>query len=116
MKDSGDCIVEFFFLIPLRLNNNRKVPNSYFNKLEDELFRLCGGHRVEGRVKGAYKMADGSRQLDELLKYVVALPASKENVLREILQRCAVELDQESIYFGKTGAQIEFLQNPKLNP
>lgn len=113
-------IVETFFLVPLRYNDKRKVPIAYFDELEDILIDEFNGWRVEGRIegkglrssiKGAYRMADGSTAYDEVLKYFVAVKPGDIPRLRRVLRKCAADLGQESICFGVTQSQIEFIES-----
>ncbi len=99
-------------LIPLRYNDGAAVPDSELRRIEDRLLERFDGYTIAGRVRGAYRMADGTRAEDESLVVWVAVPQLRVAELREEAARIAGDLRQESIYFEHGDGIVEFVPAP----
>ena len=64
--------VKAVFYLPLRDNNGRRLA-AEIDDVEMELFVRFVGWTHEGFVKGVWRMADGSRSVDESAAYSVAM-------------------------------------------
>src|SRR5690348_4614618 len=89
--------VKALFYIPLRDTDGRRLV-SETDDLEIELFLRFAGWTFLGDVKGAYKMADGTRALDESGAYFVVLDESRLGELEQALRDFKAKTQQESIY------------------
>lgn len=109
----SDAVKKFIVLIPLRDNAGMPIAQTILDEVLEELFALAGGYTIAGRVSGAYRMSDGSKQQDELLELWVGVPAADFSALREIVAKAGEKLGQESMYLEETSGTIEFvLPNP----
>lgn len=96
-------------LIPLTYNDGSSVPDDVLQGIYDDLFVLCGGHTTLGPVKGAYRMADGRKQVDEHVQVWVVVERSAIPRLRKLVRKFAMLLGQETMYFERSGAEVEFI-------
>lgn len=103
------ALVRCTMLIPLRYNDGAPVPEAELRRIEDLLFDRFGGYTLAGRVRGAYRMADGTRADDESLVIWVAVPPARVEELRAEAARIAARLRQEAIYFERSAGQIDFV-------
>ena len=71
-------------LMPLTYNDGQPVPHDV---LYTELFELCGGLTVAGKVHGAFRMADGTRQQEVLEQVWLAIDDADLPKLRELVSR-----------------------------
>lgn len=106
------CIV----LIPVNYNDGSPVPDEVIAGILETFFVEFGGSTVAGTVKGTFRMKDGKKQVDDNLEVWVAIEKGEvgESHLRRICSDIAMTLEQESIYFERTGSTVEFVP-PGLN-
>jgi len=95
--------------IPLQFNDGSAIPTEVLLTIYDRLYSLCGGWTEAGKVKGAYRMATGQKQVDECLQVWVAVAPSDMDELRDLVRQFGRELGQESMYFEITGSEVEFI-------
>lgn len=105
---------KFILLVPLRYNDGRKVPNEVILDFEDKLYALGGAFTNAGTVQGAYRMADGRKQVDDLLQYWIGLREEYVLELERLVAELGATLGQESMYFERTGSMIGFIPPRKL--
>lgn len=96
-------------LMPLTYNDGQPVPQEVRNALYTELFELCGGLTVVGKVHGAFRMADGSKQEEVLEQVWLAIEEIDLPALRDLVSRIGQTLHQEKMYFEITDARVELL-------
>lgn len=96
-------------LVPVAFNDGTQIPQEVLDRIFQDIFVLCGGYRIAGKGPGAYRMHDGSKQVEETLEVWAALETSDVPKLAELVKRFCVELGQECIWFERTGATVEFL-------
>jgi hypothetical protein len=96
-------------LIPLTYNDGTRVPQEVLKGIYEALFALSGGHTNAGRVEGAYRMKDGSKQTDVLEEVWVACDEGDRPALRELVARFCSLLGQEAMYLEFTASEIEFI-------
>lgn len=101
--------VKYVLLMPLTYNDGTEVPKELRDQFFDELFVLAGGHHVAGEGRGAYRMQDGTKQVDRSLEVWVALEEEDVPALRRIVATYAGLLKQESLYLERTGGTVEFI-------
>src|SRR5215471_9685001 len=89
--------VKAVFYIPLKDNDGRDL-SVETDELRVELYVRFVGWTFLGYVKGAYRMADGSRALDESGAYVVVLEESRVPELEQVLRDFKAKTLQEAIY------------------
>src|SRR5436309_7928071 len=89
--------VKAVFYIPLRDNDGRSLAHET-DDLEVELFLQFGGWTFQGYMKGTYRMADGTRALDESGAYFVVLEESRIGELERALRDFKSKTQQEAIY------------------
>jgi hypothetical protein len=104
-----DSLPKFILLVPLNYNDGTEVPKEIILDFEMELFALGGGCTNAGTVEGAYQMADGSRQVDQLLQLWIGLPEEYVPELETLVGQLGKKLGQESMYFERTGSRITFI-------
>ncbi len=108
--------VECAFMIPLVRNSDKQAHNPLaMRDLEDAIFATFEGltgperlFRIPHAVPGKY--TDRAKNLveDENHRYLVALPASRLDQLRALLERACNTFDQESIYLS-IGGKVELV-------
>lgn len=104
-----DSLPKFVLLIPLNYNDGTTVPKEVILDFKMELFALGGGFTDAGTVDGAYRMEDGSEQVDKLLQLWIGLPEEYVLDLESLVGKLGATLDQESMYFERTGSRISFI-------
>ena len=82
-------------------------------KLDGELFRrFAGGTQAPDLYRGFYRDPDtGQRVDDESARFIVALPESQVDELRQLLVEACNWFYQKCIYLSVAG-QVEFVNKP----
>jgi hypothetical protein len=96
-------------LMPLTYNDGQTVPQDIRDLIYLNLFELCGGLTVVGKVNGLYQMEDGSKQEDVLEQVWVAVEEEDMPALRQMVSGFARTLQQEKMYFEIADARVELL-------
>jgi hypothetical protein len=91
------AMVKAVFYIPLWDTDGRSLARET-DELEVELFLRFGGWTFQGYVKGAYRMADGTRALDESGAYFVVFDEARVGELEQALRDFKGKTQQEAIY------------------
>src|SRR5262245_6994477 len=81
--------------LPLSHNDGSPVPARTLEKFLDELFTAFDGWTIEGKVKGAYRMQNQERQVEDLLKVSIVLDAVRIAELEAMVSAWCAELEQE---------------------
>jgi hypothetical protein len=102
--------VKYTLLLPLNYNDGTAVPRKMRNRILDEIFDFADGYGQAGEVTGAYRMKDGSKQVDRSLIIWIGIHEKQKAVLRRLVAKFARELGQESLYLERTGGTIEFIR------
>ena len=103
-------MVKATFLLPLTFNDGTRVPKATLLKIYDELFAEVGNHTIGARLRGAYKMASGEKQVDLMQQVWVVIEKESLPILKQFLQRLCTQLDQETIYLEVVSdAFVEFI-------
>ena len=110
-----DALPKFILLIPLNYNDGKKVPKKVVVDFTEKLFALGAGVTIPGTVEGAYRMADGRKQIDHSLQVWIGLKEEYLPELERVVAQLGDELGQESMYLEHTGGMIHFIppQPPK---
>ena len=96
--------VQFTIHVPRNLNDNRRVPASFFRVFEARLVEIAGGFN-RARTVGAYAMSDGSVKREPVYVYTSTVWGATRatrgafSALAEYLKRA---LAQESVYLAST--------------
>jgi len=101
-----DDPVKFILLVPLRYNDGTEVPNKVILDFQERLFALGGGFTVAGTVEGAYRMEDGSKQIDHSLQIWIWLKEDYVPDLERAVAELGAKLGQESMYLERTGSSL----------
>lgn len=96
-------------LLPLTFNDGTAVPRPTLDSIFDELFVSYGGYTIAGEVEGAYRMSSGGKQVDTCLEVWIAVEAGDLASLRRQVARFGKLLGQETMYFERTGAAVDFV-------
>ncbi len=101
--------------VPLYYNDGRKVPKKVILDFEDRLFVLGDGFSEKGIVRGAYRMADGKKQIDHSVEYWIWLKEECIPELRRAVAELGAKLGQESMYLERTAGTLDLVppQLPK---
>lgn len=89
--------VKVVFYLPLLDNDGRSL-RSEIDQLEVNLYIQFVGWTFLGYVKGAYKMADGSKSLDESAAYSLVVGEERIDEVVKLLQNFKEQTTQEAIY------------------
>ena len=100
---------KYTLLIPLNYNDGAKVPDDMLNKIYDDFYVLANGYANVGTAIGAYRMKDGSKQVDHSAIVWVGIDEGDEEKLKQLAGDIARRLGQEAIYLERTGGTIEFI-------
>ncbi len=100
---------KFILFVPLRYNDGREVPKEVVLDFEEKLYLLGGGFTERGTVRGAYRMADGKKQIDHSLEYWIWLNEEYVPDLRQAVAELGAELGQESMYFERTASTLDLI-------
>jgi len=104
-----DPLPKFILLVPLKYNDGRQVPKKVLLDFQEELYALGGGFTIAGTVEGTYRMADGTKQIDDLLQIWIGLDEEFFPHLERAVAELGAELGQESMYLERTGGTIHFI-------
>ncbi len=85
------------FYLPLQDSDGRDLSDE-IEELLAEVYVRFAGWTFQGYVKGAFRMADGSRAIDESAAYFVVLDESQISELERLLRNFKDETLQEVIY------------------
>lgn len=100
---------KYVLLLPLNYNDGSEVPKEVRDGFLEELFILAGGHHIAGSGTGAYRMRDGTKQVDHSLQVWVAVEEEDVPALKRIVATYAGILKQESLYLERAGGTVEFI-------
>lgn len=100
---------KYVLLLPMTYNDRSEIPKSVRNQILDELFVLADGYHVAGVGRGAYRMRNGSKQVDDSLEVWVVVDEENVPSLKELVAKVAHMLKQESIYLERTEGSVEFI-------
>jgi hypothetical protein len=103
-----DELHKYIVLVPLRFNDETEVPADLILDFE-KLYLLGGGFTIAGTVKGAYRMANGKKQIDHSIEYWIGVSPDRVGELETIVGDRGDVLGQESMYLEHTGSKIEFV-------
>ena len=112
-----ETIVECSFLIPIRRDANLSdgLPHStdIWDQLDQAIFTRFGGLTYDPDVyRGAYRDPDtGERVDDESRRFIVAIPRSRLDELRQLLGEACGWFMQKCIYLSVAG-EVEFVRKP----
>jgi hypothetical protein len=102
-------LLKFILLVPLNYNDGTEVPKEIILDFQDKLFLLGGAFTNAGTVKGAYRMEDGSKQVDDSLQLWIGLTDERIADLELLVGRLGARLGQEKMYLERTGSQIHLI-------
>jgi hypothetical protein len=110
-------LLECAFFIPIRrdpeISDGELHTTDAWNWLTDELYDRFEGRTIApGLYEGLWKSPrTGQPVPDESRKYIVALPQSRVDGLRELLRGTCSVFHQQSIYLSIAG-QVELIEAP----
>ena len=73
---------KYIMLLPLAYNVGKAVPPEVMDAILDEIFVFAGGYSIAGTVQGAYRMHDGSKQLDDSLQIWIGIYEEEISTLK----------------------------------
>jgi hypothetical protein len=97
-------------LLPTTYNDGTVVPADVMAALLADIDEAFDGHTIDGLCDGTYRMDDGSLVSDKSLKVWVAVDPDRVDEVKMLARRFAVELNQETLYFEVTEAEVEFVR------
>jgi hypothetical protein len=100
---------KYVLLLPLNYNDGSEVPKEVRDRFFDEVFVLAGGYHIAGTGTGAYRMQDGTKQVDHSLEVWIAVEEADVPALKQLIATYAGILKQESLYLERTGGTVEFV-------
>lgn len=109
-----DPLQKYIVLVPLSLNDGTPVAAETIMGFLEQLYLLADGWSMEGAVEGAYKMAEGKKQIDQTQKIWIWVRESQYPELRRIVSELGAKLGQESMYLERVYASLDFVEpSPK---
>ena len=106
-----DPLQKYIALVPLSLNDGTPVEPETILEFKEQLYLLADGWSVPGTVEGAYKMADGKKQIDHTLQFWIWIRKSQYSELRQVVSELGAKLGQESMYLERTFASLDFVKS-----
>lgn len=106
-----DSLQKYIALLPLNANDGKPVDAETVVEFKERLFLLADGWTVTGTVEGAYRMADGSQQIDHSLQFWIWISVSRYDQLREIVAEFGKRLGQESMYLERAEGSLDFVES-----
>jgi hypothetical protein len=103
------AMVKYVLLIPFTYNDHSRAPKSVLNGILDDLYLLAGGYHIVGVGEGAYRMRNGSKQVDQSLEIWVVIEEEFAPSLRGLIEKFVRLLHQETIYLERAGGSVEFV-------
>jgi hypothetical protein len=100
---------KFILLVPTRFNDGRPVTKKELWRIQSELFFLADGYTLAGKVRGAYRMRDGSRQNDESYCFWIVLSRKDERRLKKLAADIGARFGQEAMYLERVEGTVEFI-------
>jgi hypothetical protein len=116
-KRGGERVVECSFFIPIRRDANLSDGLPHASKAWEQLDkavydRFEGMTAAPGYHRGFYRDPDtGQRVDDESRQFIVAVPESRLDELRQVLAEACGWFFQKCIYLSVAG-QVEFVKTP----
>ena len=108
-----DSLSKYLVLVPLAFNDGSPVPEEAILEFEEQLFVLGGGFTVAGTARGAYRMADGKKQIDHSLIFWIWVNDGQYENLRSIVSELGGKLGQEFMYLERTSASLDLVPPPE---
>lgn len=90
-------MVKALFFIPLKDEDGRDLRPD-MDDLELELYARFVGWTLFGIVRGAYRMANGERAIDDCAAYIVIFEESRIVELEDVLRDFKRKTQQEAIF------------------
>ncbi|WP_417383682.1 hypothetical protein [Gimesia sp.] len=106
--------VKYVLLLPVNYNDGSEVPEQVRNEILDQIYILAGGYRVDGEGEGAYRMQNGTKQVDRSIAVWIVVDEDDIPELKNLAGEIAAKLEQETIYLEHTGSTVEFIPPFKL--
>ena len=73
---------------------------------------LAGGYTVAGEVEGAWRLKDGTKQVDRSAQYWVVVDEGQIQELKALVATFTQLLGQEAMYLERVEGFVEFIQPP----
>lgn len=102
--------IKFILLVPLRYNDGTDVSATTLRSIDDDLFVFAGGYTIAGEVEGAWKMDDGTKQVDRCVQYWVVIDDDQTEELKILVSELARLLGQEAMYLERIDGFVEFVE------
>ena len=80
-------------------------------QIYNEFYAFADGYTLAGIVTGAYRMKDGSKQVDQSTAVWIGIDDSREASLRQLVAEICRRLRQEAIYLERTSGTIDFIKS-----
>jgi hypothetical protein len=106
----ADSLQKYVALIPLHRNDGTPVEAELLLDFKERLFLLADGWTVTGTVEGAYRMADGTQQIDHSLQFWIWIPERRHEELRQVVAELGAKLGQESMYLEHAHGTLDFVE------
>src|SRR5437588_829467 len=112
---ASEALLECSFFIPMRrdpiLSDGQPHLVEVWLQLDEDLHVLFGGRTIAPELyQGFYSDPDtGERVDDESRRYIVAVPESEVEGLRDFLARACVWFQQKCVYLSVAG-RVEFIR------
>src|SRR5579859_3539625 len=91
------AVVKVTFYLPVTDNDGQDL-GAEIDETHADLWARFGAFTAEGRVKGAYRMSDGSQARDVNEKYTLVLDDSQLNGVEQLLRDFKGKTRQEKMY------------------
>ena len=89
--------VKATFLLPVKDNDGRDLL-AEIEEARSQLWLSFRAYTNEGRVRGAYEMADGSQATEFHEKFTLVLDDSRSGELEEVIKGFKAKTTQETMY------------------
>lgn len=100
---------KYILLLPFYFNDGREIPDEVQESILDEIYRLADGYTIGATVSGAYRMKDGTKQLDRLLEIWILVDKEREPLIRPMVAEFASILEQEVMFLERVESFVDFV-------
>jgi hypothetical protein len=101
---------KYTLLIPLNYNDGSIVPQDELEGILDRIYVLASGYTIAGEVTGAFRLQNGTKQVDRLTQVWIVLDDADVPKLRQLIAEIGRELKQEMMYLERSEGAVEFIK------
>ncbi len=103
-------MIKILLLLPTNYNDGKPIESEKIQSAVERIDNLIGGHTLDGSCQGCYRMDSGEMATDICLKIWAVCNENQLEGMQNLASDFAVDFGQESIYFERTPATVDFIR------